>query len=136
MAAAQSDNDESRHRLDKWLWCTRFFKTRSLAAQAVTGGKIHLNGERTKPARDLHVGDRLTLSIQGATAEIDVLGLPVRRGPAAEAQAHFAETPESLARRARLREQHRLADMSRPRPEGRPDKRDRRLLGRVRRGQS
>ncbi len=126
---------ESRHRLDKWLWCARFFKTRAQATQAVTGGKVHVNGERAKPAHNIRVGDRLTLSIQGATAEIDVLALPARRGPASEAQKHYAETPESAERRSRLREQHRLADMSRPRPDSRPDKRDRRRLGKIRREQ-
>lgn len=132
---SHTDAAESRYRLDKWLWCARFYKTRAQATQAVTGGKVHLNGERAKPAHSLRIGDQVTLSIQGATAEIDVLGLPVRRGPAAEAQTHYAETPESLARRARLREQHRLADMSRPRPQGRPDKRERRQLGKIRREQ-
>lgn len=127
---------ESRHRLDKWLWCTRFFKTRAQATQAVTGGKVHLNGERAKPAHSLRVGDRVSLRIQGATAEIDILGLPARRGPATEAQTHYAETPESAERRAKLREQHRLADMSLPRPTARPDKRDRRRLGKIRREQS
>src|SRR5689334_6386663 len=122
-------NDESRHRLDKWLWCTRFFKTRSLATQAVGGGKVHVNGERVKPAHNVRVGDHLSFNIQGAVAEIEVLGLPTRRGPAAQAQAHYSETPESVERRVKLREQHRLADMSRPRPDTRPDKRDRRRLG-------
>jgi ribosome-associated heat shock protein Hsp15 len=129
------DSNESRHRLDKWLWCTRFFKTRSQATQAVTGGKVHVNGERAKAAHNLRTGDRLSLNIQGATADIDVLSFPVRRGPASEAQAHYAETPESVERRVRLREQHRLADMSRPRPDTRPDKRERRSLEKLRRGQ-
>jgi ribosome-associated heat shock protein Hsp15 len=124
------------NRIDQWLWYTRFFKTRSLAAQAVSGGKVHVNGERVKPARALRVGDRLALSIRGATAEMDVLGFPVRRGPAPEARSFYAETPESVERRARLREQHRLADMSQPRPATRPDKRDRRRLARIRRQES
>jgi ribosome-associated heat shock protein Hsp15 len=126
---------EGRHRLDKWLWCTRFFKTRSLATQAVTGGKVHVNGERIRPAHNLRVGDRLALSIQGSTAEIEVLGFPTRRGPAPEARSFYAETPQSVARREKLREQHRLADMSRPRPDSRPDKRERRQLSRIRREQ-
>jgi ribosome-associated heat shock protein Hsp15 len=131
-----SDAAESRHRLDKWLWHTRFFKTRSLATQAVSGGKVHVNGERVRPAHALRIGDRLALNIQGATAEIDVLGFPVRRGPAPEAQSFYAETRESTERRAKLREQHRLADMSQPRPDTRPDKRDRRRLAKFRREQN
>ncbi len=122
-------------RLDKWLWCARFFKTRSLAAQAVSGGKVHLNGERVKPAHSVRIGDSLRLTQQGALAEFEVLGIPARRGPAAEAQSNYRETAESTERRAKLGEQHRLADMSRPRPESRPDKRERRQLRKVQRGQ-
>src|SRR6202789_135996 len=100
------------HRLDKWLWHTRFFKTRSLATAAINGGKVHLNAERVKPAHRVRIGDRLSLSLQGIVGEFEVLGLPRRRGPAAEAQAQ------------------------RPRPEGRPDKRDRRRLMRLQRDQT
>ena len=130
-----SDPNNDRHRLDKWLWCARFFKTRSIAAQAVSGGRVHINGERVKAAHNVRVGDRISLSLDGSMAHFDVLGLPSRRGPAPEAKSHYAETPESVERRARLREQHRLADMSRPRPDTRPDKRDRRRLVKMQRGQ-
>lgn len=121
--------------MDKWLWGARFFKTRSVAAQAVSGGKVHINGERVKPAHAVRIGDRVSLMINGVAAEFDVLGLPVRRGPAAEAQAHYLERPESVERRAKMREAHRLADLSRPRSEGRPDKRDRRRLAKFHRGE-
>jgi ribosome-associated heat shock protein Hsp15 len=124
-----------RHRVDKWLWCARFFKTRSLAAQAVSGGKVHVNGERVKPAHNVRVGDRISLNLQGVVAEFDVRGLPERRGPAPEAQSHYAETAESAERRARVREQQRLADLTRPRPDTRPDKRDRRRLVKFQRGE-
>lgn len=129
------DEKEERHRLDKWLWCTRFFKTRSLAAQAVTGGRVHLNGERVKAAHVVRVGDRVSLNLEGLEAEFDVLGLPARRGPAPEARAHYAETPASATRREQLREQHRLAQLSRPRPDTRPDKRERRKLVKFQRGE-
>ncbi|MEP7247182.1 MAG: RNA-binding S4 domain-containing protein [Gammaproteobacteria bacterium] len=132
---ATDETQADRHRVDKWLWCTRFFKTRSQATQAVTGGKVHVNGERVKPAHAVRVGDRVSVWVQGAMAEIDVLGLPVRRGPAVEAQTHYSEPQASLDNRARLREQHKLADMSRPRSEGRPDKRDRRRLVKFQRGE-
>lgn len=124
------------HRLDKWLWHARFYKTRSIATAAIAGGKVHLNGERVKPAHRIKCGDRISVSINGVVGEFDVLGLPERRGPAAEAECHYRETPQSAERRVRLREQHRLADQSRPRPQARPDKRDRRRLMRLQRDQS
>jgi ribosome-associated heat shock protein Hsp15 len=126
--------EAERHRLDKWLWCTRFFKTRSLASQAVSGGRVHLNGERVKAAHVIRVGDRISLNLDGVVAHFDVLGLPARRGPAPEARSHYAETPESAAKRAEIREKHRLAEMSRPRPDTRPDKRERRRLVKFQRG--
>ena len=130
------DSSADRHRVDKWLWCARFFKTRSLAAQAVSGGKVHINGERVKPAHNLRVGDRLSLMLNGALAEFDVVGMPERRGPAAEALKHYVEIPGSVERRAKVREAHRLADLSRPKSEGRPDKRDRRRLVKFQREQN
>ena len=129
-------DETAGHRLDKWLWYCRFYKTRSLASAAIAGGKVHLNADRVKPAHRVRIGDRLSLSLQGIVAEFEVLGLPQRRGPAAEAQAHYLETPESAQRRALLREQQRLAQVSRPRPEARPDKRDRRRLMRLQRDQT
>jgi ribosome-associated heat shock protein Hsp15 len=123
-------------RLDKWLWQARFYKTRSLATAAINGGKVHLNAERIKPAHRVRIGDHISLSMQGIVAEFEVLELPTRRGPAAEAQACFFETPASAERRAKLREQQRLAQVSRPRPDTRPDKRDRRRLMRLQRDQS
>jgi ribosome-associated heat shock protein Hsp15 len=123
-------------RLDKWLWHVRFYKTRSLATAAIQGGKAHLNGERVKPAHRVRVGDFVSLTLQGIVAEFQVLGTPPRRGPAAEAQTHYAETPQSAERRVKLREQQRLAQLSRPRSEGRPDKRDRRRLMKLQRDQN
>jgi ribosome-associated heat shock protein Hsp15 len=131
-----TDEKSNGHRLDKWLWHTRFFKTRSLATAAITGGKVHLNAERVKPAHRVRVGDRLSLSLQGIVGEFEVLGLPVRRGPAAEALKQYLETPASVERRAKLKDQQRLANISRPRPDTRPDKRERRRLLRLHRGQS
>ena len=122
-------------RLDKWLWHARFYKTRSLATAAVTGGKVKLDGERVKPAHAVRVGDRLTLTLDQQTLDVDVLAIPVRRGPASEAQASYVQTPESLRRNTVLREQQRLASLSRPRPDTRPDKRERRQLDKLRRNQ-
>jgi ribosome-associated heat shock protein Hsp15 len=122
-------------RLDKWLWFARFYKTRSLATAAISGGKVHLNAERVKPAHAVRPGDRITLSLEGIVAEFEVLALPQRRGPATEARGCYLETPASATRRAQLRDQQRLAQVSRPRPETRPDKRDRRRLMRLHRDQ-
>ena len=122
--------------MDRWLWFARFFKTRSLAAAAVTGGKVKVNGERVKPAHAVRVGDRLAVTIQQDTLQVDVLAIPARRGPASEAQACYAESADSVKQRANHREQRRLAEMSRPQSDTRPDKRQRRLLDKLRRGQS
>jgi len=84
---------------------------------------------------DVRIGDRISLNLQGIVAEFDVLGLPERRGPATEAQSHYAETPESAERRARVKDQQRLANLSRPRPDTRPDKRDRRRIVKFQRGE-
>jgi ribosome-associated heat shock protein Hsp15 len=131
----QETDASERHRLDKWLWCARFYKSRSAASEAVAGGRVHLNGERIKPAHGVRIGDRIELSIGGGRTELDVLALPVKRGPATLAVAFYAETPVSQQRRERLREQQRLAHLATPRPDSRPDKRDRRKLQKLQRGQ-
>jgi ribosome-associated heat shock protein Hsp15 len=131
-----SDDKFDSHRLDKWLWHARFFKTRSLATAAINGGKVHLNAERVKPAHRVRIGDRLSLSLQGIVAEFEVLAHPVRRGPAAEAAACYRETAASAERRTKLKDQQRLASISRPRPDSRPDKRERRRLMRLHRDQT
>lgn len=123
-------------RVDKWLWCARFYKSRSLASEAVAGGKVHVNGERAKPSRALALGDTLVITQGPIEREIIVRHLPQRRGPAQEAQRCYEETPESAGRRQRLREQHALAAAFAPRPPLRPDKRARRLLQRLHRRQS
>ncbi|HLW22897.1 MAG TPA: S4 domain-containing protein [Steroidobacteraceae bacterium] len=126
---------EDAQRLDKWLWQARFYKSRSLATAAIQGGKVHLNAERVKPAHRVRIGDHLSLALEGVVAEFEILALPKRRGPAAEAQSHYRETASSAERRARVREQQRLAQISRPRPDSRPDKRDRRRLVKLHRDQ-
>lgn len=128
-------DSEHRDRLDRWLWFVRLCKTRSLATQAVASGRAKVNGARVKPAYGVRVGDRLSLSMERDALEVDVLGLPTRRGPASEAQACYVETSGSAARRAAIREQRRLAALNDPQPDTRPDKRGRRLLDRLRRQQ-
>src|ERR1700730_2200287 len=131
-----TDDKVDKQRLDRRLGHTRFYKPRSLATAAINGGKVHLNAERVKPAHRVRIGDHVSLSLQGIVAEFEVRGLPVRRGPAAEALTHYLETPGSAERRAKLKEQQRLANISRPRPDTRPDKRERRRLMRLHRGQT
>lgn len=122
---------ETGLRIDKWLWCARFFKSRSQATTAVAGGLVHVNGERVKPSRAVHVDDRLEITRDEQRIELVIRSLPVRRGPAPEARAHYVETEASIAARERQRERSRLAP---PAPAGRPDKHARRLLRDLRRG--
>ncbi len=101
--------DESPHaaaslRVDKWLWCARFYKTRSIAQDAVEGGHVQVNGERVKAARPVKVGDRLRITRERERFEVEVTGIPARRGPATEARQFYLETPDSEAARAAARE--------------------------------
>jgi ribosome-associated heat shock protein Hsp15 len=116
--------------VDKWLWAARFFKTRSLATEAVEGGRVHVNGDRVKAARSLKPGDRLRIRRGPEEVEVLVLALAEQRGPAAAAQTLYQETEASAARRQALREQKRLLGSAAPRFEGRPDKRSRRAISR------
>jgi ribosome-associated heat shock protein Hsp15 len=122
-----------RVRIDKWLWAARFYKTRSLASEAVEGGKVHVNGDRVKAARPLKPGDRLRIRRGVEEVELVVLALAERRGPATAAQALYEETDASVARRRALAEQQRADAAAPPRPSGRPDKKARRALSRFNR---
>jgi ribosome-associated heat shock protein Hsp15 len=122
-------------RIDKWLWAARFFKTRSLATDAVLAGHVQVNGTRVKPSKDVRVGDDVELRIGTAVWSIGVTALSDKRGPAAVARTLYAETPESVAAREEHALQRRLA-----RPLGaelgeRPTKQDRRRLDALRRSQ-
>lgn len=117
-------------RLDKWLWAARFFKTRSLAAQAIEHGRVKLNDERVKPAREVRAGDRLALHVGEADWEVTVRGLSMQRGPAPVARTLYEEDPESLARREAAREARKLAASPAAEIKGRPTKRDRRQIHR------
>ena len=116
-------------RLDKWLWAARLYRTRTLATQNVSLGRVEVNGAPAKPSRELHVGDRLTVQQAGHRQELVILKLAALRGGAAVARTLYEETAESLAARERALQQRRLA----PEPalsveQGRPTKRDRRAL--------
>ena len=116
-------------RLDKWLWAARFYKTRALAVDEINLGRVRVGGVPVKPARDVRVGDVLTLRVGQMTREISVLGLSSQRGPAPKAQLLYAETQASITAREAAAEARRLA----PEPadsieQGRPTKQDRRRL--------
>ena len=115
-------------RVDVWLWAARFFKTRSLAKQAIEGGKVELNDAAGKPAKAVHAGDRLKLRRGDENLVVDVAALSERRGPAAAAQALYRETDESRSARETLREQRRLEGAGFSKPATKPDKRARRLI--------
>lgn len=122
--------EEVSTRLDKWLWAARFFKTRSLAQQAIDAGRVSLNGVRAKPAKETHIDDVLDIVVGTSRWEVRVRRISDVRGPAGIAQTLYAETEESMLRRAAQREQARLAPEP-ARGRGRPTKRDRRALSRV-----
>ncbi len=130
---SRSDENE-RCRIDKWLWAARFFKTRSLAANAIDGGKVRLHGERTKPAKELKPGDRLLIQVGECEWDIEVKGLATQRGSATIAQGLYVETPASVEQRALRVVQNKLARDPSRMIQGRPTKRDRRDLDRWKRG--
>lgn len=126
---------EKKIRIDKWLWAARFFKTRSLATEAVSGGKVHLNGARTKPAREIQVGDELTITRGPYEWTVLVRGLSIRRGPAIKAASLYDETEESKRKREEMVSEIRAQEWRSPHTphtRGRPSKKDRRELTRFR----
>ncbi len=119
---------ETQVRLDKWLWAARFFKTRSIAREAISGGKVHLNGNRAKPARTLNPGDELRIQRGEDEYIITVVEFSGRRGPATVAQTLYEESEASRERREKLAEERRLQHQQHAGRERRPDKRQRRRL--------
>jgi ribosome-associated heat shock protein Hsp15 len=128
----QWDDVTDRVRVDRWLWAARFFKTRSLAADAVAAGKVEINGERAKPAKGVKVGDTLRIRLTPYDYVVEARGLAERRGTASAAQELYEETEASRAARERLATQLKMA----PAPfnyeeKGRPTKKDRREISRL-----
>jgi ribosome-associated heat shock protein Hsp15 len=119
---------DGRVRIDKWLWAARFFKTRSLASEAVDGGKVHVNGDRVKAARALRTGDRLEIRRGQEELEVVVLELSEQRGPATAAQTLYRETEASVTRRETLAEQRRAQAAAMPHFDTRPEKKSRRQI--------
>lgn len=115
-------------RLDRWLWAARFFKTRSLAKSAIEGGKVTLQGQRVKPAKEISVGQQLTIR-RGLTEQVvDIIALSDKRGPAKVASTLYCETPESVERRAGQSAQRRMERAGLQVPSHRPSKKDRREI--------
>lgn len=124
-----------RLRIDKWLWVARFYKTRTLAAEEITRGRIEVNGQEVKPAREVKIGDLVRVRRDEAVRTVVVRGLSGMRGPAPVAQQLYEETPESIASREQAAEQRRYA----PEPahsieQGRPTKRNRRDIEQAQQG--
>jgi len=121
-------------RLDKWLWAARFFKTRSVARDAVAGGKVHLNGNRAKPGRSINVGDELRIQRGEEEYIISILEASMRRGPATVAGTLYEESEENRVRREKLAEERKLEYQQHQTRERRPDKRQRRRIIRFKDG--
>lgn len=115
-------------RIDKWLWAARWYKTRSLAAKAVSGGKVHLNGARVKSAKKIQVGDKLIISKEPYEFRLTVLGLAEKRRPAREARLLYEEAEESIQERENTRSLLRMTRAGYTAPDSRPSKRDRRKI--------
>ena len=124
------DTDIAKVRLDKWLWAARFFKTRTLAVEAITGGKVHVNGNRVKPAHGVASGDELRIRKGPYEFTILVRALSTQRGPAPAARLLYEETPESRETRDHLAGLHRLSALASPRSDKRPNKKQRRQINR------
>ena len=125
---------DERVRIDKWLWAARLVKTRALAAEALKGGRVEVNGERAKPSREVHPGDRIDFASGRLRISVVVRTTSARRGPASVAALLYDETAESREARERLATERRIERATGLREGGRPTKRDRRRLDAARRG--
>jgi ribosome-associated heat shock protein Hsp15 len=132
VASDYRDNmpDLSETRIDKWLWAARFFKTRSLATAAVSGGKVEVNGEGAKPSKNVKPGDRIRLRLGPIEHHLTVKAIGERRGSAAIAQSLYEESAESIANREKISAQRRFAAAPAYEEKGRPSKKDRREMNR------
>ena len=119
---------ETAVRLDKWLWGARFYKTRTLAVEAINGGKVHLNRQRVKPSRTIKIDDTLTISKPPYEYTITILDLAMQRRPASETQLRYSESDESVATREKLRLEIKSQPLGFRHDQGNPNKRDRRHI--------
>jgi len=122
-----------RVRIDKWLWAARFFKTRAVATEAISGGRVHVNDARVKPSKEIRVGDTVEVTIGEVQRTVIVAGLADKRGPAAVAATLYEETPESIAAREQHASERRLSRVPGADLGARPTKQDRRRLEALRR---
>jgi len=118
-------DDDNKVRIDKWLWAARFFKTRSLATDAIEGGKVHVENQRVKPSRIVQLNQQITIQIGLIEKTIIVRGISTQRRPFNEASQLYEETPESITKREQLKEQRQFEPQM---SNGRPTKKDRRLI--------
>lgn len=132
--STREDHREEGVRLDKWLWAARFFKTRQLAIEAINGGKVQVDGQRTKPGKTVRVGSRLTVHKGSLAWELVVKAITRQRRPASEAALLYEESEESLLRRQEQVRERRESGETFHRTVGRPNKRDRRMIQRFTRG--
>lgn len=128
MASGRLSKELDAVRLDKWLWAARFFKTRKMASEAINGGKVHLNGARTKPSRSIKTGDELEVTRDNYRYHIEVLGLNDKRRPAKEAKLLYQETKESIEAREQEQEMRRLNNASVHQSDKKPNKKERRQI--------
>lgn len=129
----EEDSGNDRMRLDKWLWAARFFKTRQLASDAIKGGKVHVNGQRAKPGREIAVGAQLQISKDQYAWDITVTALNAQRRPAKEAALLYLESPESEEKRQAEVARRRQESAINGQPDRRPDKKGRRAIHRFKR---
>lgn len=123
-----SNSEDAKVRIDKWLWAARFYKTRSLAKQMVEGGKVHCNGQRVKPSKEVTIGTTIRLRQGFDEKTVVITGLSERRGNATQAAALYQETEESRYQREENAARRKSLARSNPVPDGRPSKRDRRKI--------
>lgn len=131
MCIPAMNGEETRVRVDKWLWAARFFKTRSRAKEAVVGGKVHIDGERVKPARSIHRGQTLTITLPSHQVVVVVKELLDQRGPARVAQTMYEETESSIAKRTEQAEQRKAARAGLVFSQRKPSRADRRKLAQL-----
>jgi ribosome-associated heat shock protein Hsp15 len=128
MNQSNSNNTTQNVRLDKWLWAARFFKTRAIARDMVQSGKVHYNGQRAKPSRNVELGARVKVPSGFDSRDIEVLGLSEKRLSAPLAQELYAETAESVTKREENQAARKLNAFHSPKPDNRPDKKQRRQI--------